>query len=117
MTPFPSEKKALRRKLSQLGQEQLCAVILLQEADTRSKGVENPEELENFQEVIRTLQVLIHDDICLKVTDLAIDGYDLMAFGITGPKIGTVLNALLEKVMDEELPNEAMALLKAAVQM
>ena len=55
------------------------------------------------------------ENACLSLKDLALNGHDLMALGITGKAIGETLNALLEKVMEEELPNEKQALL-AAVQ-
>ena len=41
------------------------------------------------------------------------NGHDLMLLGYTGKQIGTALNRLLEKVVDEELPNEKEALLNA----
>ena len=42
---------------------------------------------------------------------------DLMALGFSGPAIGQCLNSLLQQVLDEQLPNEKEALLKAARQM
>ena len=48
---------------------------------------------------------------CLSLKDLAVDGHDLTELGIRGKAIGETLNHLLEKVMDEELPNEKTALL------
>lgn len=42
---------------------------------------------------------------CLALKDLAINGYDLLNLGFTGKKIGETLNQILEKVIDETLPN------------
>ena len=39
-----------------------------------------------------------------------------MKLGITGPAIGKTLNRLLSQVLDEQLPNEKEALLRAATQ-
>ncbi|MBQ2203845.1 MAG: tRNA nucleotidyltransferase, partial [Oscillospiraceae bacterium] len=49
------------------------------------------------------------------VKDLAVNGRDLIALGIPeGPAVGRTLNALLEAVLGEEVPNERDALLALA---
>ena len=48
-----------------------------------------------------------------RVSQLAVNGRDLMALGITGPDVGRTLKTLLDKVVSEELPNEREALLAA----
>ena len=40
------------------------------------------------------------------------NGHDLVALGITGKEIGTTLMDLLDKVLEEELPNNPAALLQ-----
>lgn len=52
----------------------------------------------------------------LTVKDLAVNGNDLLALGYQGKAIGETLNALLEGVLDETLPNERQALLDRAKQ-
>ena len=41
-----------------------------------------------------------------EVKDLAVNGNDIMALGYEGREIGVVLNTILEKVIDGELPND-----------
>ena len=79
-----------------------------------SKGTGNPEELEQFAQVRGLLEEIKAENACLRVTDLAVNGRDLIALGYTGKAIGDCLNALLERVLDETLPNERQALLQAA---
>ena len=43
---------------------------------------------------------------CLKVTDLAINGHDVMSMGYKGAEIKTVLNFALDAVIDEVSENE-----------
>jgi len=43
--------------------------------------------------------------------DLAVKGNDLMDLGFSGKAIGTMLNRLLEQVLEENLPNDRQALL------
>lgn len=45
--------------------------------------------------------------------DLKINGNDLIALGYTGQKISLILNGLLEGVMNDEIPNEKAALIRA----
>lgn len=115
MTPLTPDKKLLRRRMSQYGPELLRQQLALQEADFGGKGVIDSDP--DFSGIRQLMEELIREDACLKVTDLAINGRDLMALGFSGPAIGQCLNSLLQQVLDEQLPNEKEALLKAARQM
>ena len=109
MTPLTADRKLLRRRLSSLGAETLHQLLALQEADQGGT-----EENLSFLEVRRILAELEAENACLSLKDLAVNGHDLMELGITGPRIGTTLHALLAQVLDEQLPNEKQALLQAA---
>ena len=55
------------------------------------------------------------DGVCCRVSQLAVNGRDLMAAGIpSGPALRRVLEALLDGVIRAEYPNEKPALLAAA---
>ena len=111
MTKLAPEKKVLRRWIGKLGWETVEKLLVLQEADMGSKGTGKPAELAQFTEIRAVLEEIKAENACLSLKDLALNGHDLMALGITGKAIGETLNALLEKVMEEELPNEKQALL------
>lgn len=58
------------------------------------------------------------DGVCCRVSQLAVNGRDLMAAGIpAGPAMRRVLEALLDGVIRAEYPNEKPALLAAAQKM
>ena len=114
MTRLEPNRKTLRRQLGRLGWDTMDKLLSLQEADMGSKGTGNPEELEQFAQVRGLLEEIKAENACLRVTDLAVNGRDLIALGYTGKAIGDCLNALLERVLDETLPNERQALLHAA---
>ena len=58
------------------------------------------------------------DGVCCRVSQLAVNGRDLMAAGIpAGPALRRVLEALLDGVIHAEYPNEKPALLAAAEKM
>ena len=45
------------------------------------------------------------------------NGNDMMALGLQGKEIGKTLNALLDAVLDERIPNDREALLRYAGEM
>ncbi len=116
MTRLEPEKKVVRRWLSRLGESQLQKLLALQEADMGSKGTGIPRQMSQFSQLRTLIEEIQAENACLSLKDLAVDGHDLMALGITGKAIGATLNTLLDQVIDEQLPNERIALLKAAKQ-
>ena len=115
MVLLSPERKTLRRQLSRWGTQPLRQLIALQKADFGSKGVTG--ESLPFDEIEACIDALEADAACLQVKDLAVNGHDLMALGITGKAIGKTLEQLLLQVLDEQLPNEKDALLQAAENM
>ena len=113
MTQIIPEKKTVRRWLGRLGADKLELLLQLQEADMGSKGTGIPREAEQFSQLRTILAQIQAENACLQLKDLAVNGHDLMRLGITGPAIGKTLNALLEQVLDEKVPNEKQALLNA----
>ena len=113
MAIMEPDKRILRRRLSRLGSEKLELLLALQEADTIGTGTRKPCEIEIFSKIRAVLEEIEAENACLSLKDLAINGHDLMALGITGREIGKTLNSLLEQVIDEKIPNEKDALLKA----
>ena len=114
MTRIDPEKKAVRRWLSRLGPETLDALLTLQEADLGSKGTGKAEEVDQFRRLRQLVGEVRQENACLSLKDLAVNGHDLMALGLHGKAVGQTLNRLLNLVLDETVPNEKNALLRAA---
>ncbi|MBR3974200.1 MAG: HD domain-containing protein [Oscillospiraceae bacterium] len=112
MNKFPMDKKVIRRWMSKLGPETMDALLALQEADMGSKGTGNPEEFRQFDQLKALVAEVREEASCLTLKDLAVNGHDLMALGFSGKEIGSCLNDLLGRVLDEQLPNEKEVLLK-----
>lgn len=106
--PLP-EKKFLRRQLSRMGWEAYEQLLQLQEADLAGKGAGEWDV--DFVTIRSLLEEIRAEDACLSLKDLAVNGRDLMVLGLKGRAVGNTLNALLEQVIDENLPNEKDALL------
>lgn len=113
MTPLEPDRKLLRRRLSQYGEEVVLQMLALQRADFESKGVGETTTL--FDEIQTILEEILAENTCLTIKNLVINGRDLIELGFTpSPAIGNCLKHLLTKVIDEELPNERNTLLNAA---
>ena len=111
MTKVPEDKKVLRRWLGKYGWETMEDLFCLQEADMGSKGVEEPRDFAQFARLRALVEEIRQENACLSLRDLAVNGHDLMALGISGREIGKTLNVLLEQVLDEKLTNEREVLL------
>ena len=115
MTPLIPQSKALRRRLSRLGEEAFFRLLELQEADMSSKGTGVADSRSDFAEIRQLARQLLREDSCMTLKQLAVDGHDLMKLGIpAGKELGRCLQILLDAVLEDTLPNEAPALLEAA---
>lgn len=109
MTPLLPDKKLLRRYASRWGTENVQALLSLQKADFGAKGVISSTS-PDFDEIGKILQEILTENSCLTVKDLALNGHDLMALGLSGREIGLYLNQLLAQVLEETVPNTPEAL-------
>ena len=114
MTKLEPEKRFLRRCLNRLGSDRVERLLQLQEADMGSKGTGKQDQLLQFSQVRALLAEIKAENACLQLKDLAVNGNDLLALGLSGKQIGETLNSLLEQVMDDVLPNDRSVLLEAA---
>ena len=77
-----------------------------------------PEHAADFAALSELAEQLDADGVCCRVSQLTVNGRDLMAAGVpAGPGIRKVLEALLDGVIREEYPNERQALLAAVQQL
>ena len=76
-----------------------------------------PKRAADFERLSKLAERMDADGVCCRVSQLAVNGRDLMAAGIpAGPGLRRVLEALLDSVIREECPNERDALLARAQQ-
>ena len=99
---------AIRRLLGRYGLctvERLCALC----------AALHPQNAPDCALAAQRARQLEADGVCCRVSQLAVNGRDLMAAGIpAGPALRRVLEALLDGVIRAEYPNEKPALLAAA---
>ena len=77
----------------------------------------HPERAADFAAQARSAEQMEADGVCCRISQLAVNGRDLMAAGIpAGPGLRRTLEALLDAVIRGQLPNERQCLLDAAGQ-
>ena len=107
-TPAHAGEIAIRQLLGRYGLrtvERLCALC----------AALHPQNAPDCALAAQQARQLEADGVCCRVSQLAVNGRDLMAAGIpAGPALRRVLEALLDGVIRAEYPNEKPALLAAA---
>lgn len=112
--PLQADRSFLKKRARKLGFPILYSLIDLQKADTLGLAPKLHEErlnrLNTVKEMVKSLEA---EKVPLAVTDLAVNGYDAMQYGLRNKQIGQALQLLLEKVSDHNLKNERQSLLFA----
>lgn len=93
---------SVRRFVRRVGEQNLAGLFALREGDIVGRGF--AEDRESETRALRTrIEQVAAEDAALSVKDLALDGRAVMAaLGIPpSRRVGTILEALLEKVLDD----------------
>ncbi len=107
-----TDKKNIKKWLSKIGTERTLDLIDVKKADMLSQNTElTMPEIEGIEKTRQIVFDVLESEEAFKISDLAVNGYDLMSIGIKGEKIGKALNFLLEKVIDGELENKKESLI------
>jgi tRNA nucleotidyltransferase (CCA-adding enzyme) len=111
--------KSVRKWLKNLGFEMLMNLIKVKEADIKAQNpIFYKERFENLQRIKKIAKDIVQKNECFEIKDLAINGADLLDAGFCeGPQIGTVLNELLDLVIENPGNNTKEILIKLAKEM
>ena len=103
---------AIRRFIARIGGvDNLDDLIMLRIADASANPKSNFTDFE-IDALQERISKVIAEDSAFKVSDLAVNGHDLMGIGIQGKEVGRILNELLEKVIEDPALNEKDQLLE-----
>lgn len=113
---LPRSKKTMRRMLSKWTEEELTQLLAVKRADVMGLHPDfRQEALASLRESEQLLRQTLEEQPCVSVKALAISGAELLALGAEkGPRVGALLQSLLEDVMEERTENTRQALLDRA---
>jgi tRNA nucleotidyltransferase (CCA-adding enzyme) len=107
----------IRRFIQRVGREALDDLFLLREADNAGSGV--PRTAHGLDELRSRVKAQLDAQVALDLRNLAVNGDDLMTeLGLpAGPRLGRVLDGLLERVVADPAANDRATLLLLAESM
>jgi len=111
---IPPRSQVVRRWFNRLGAETFFQLLEVKRADGMGQAYEKVKDRLAEVDVLQVkAEEILAQGQCFTLKDLAVNGRDVIAAGTApGPEVGRVLNGLLEKVLNGELPNEREVLLK-----
>ena len=110
-----ADKILVKKRLNRLGKTRFLDLIQIQRADN---SAQNPEmtKMDHF-DALEKLVNEICEESCFDLSKLMINGTDLIRLGIQGKRIGEILKAILDEVIEEKITNEKSCLIKRAKEM
>ena len=109
-------KKSIKTFLNKYSEQTFLQILKIREADILAQSdYMRDKKLQNLQDAKGYYAQIKAEDSCFKLSDLQINGDDLIKIGITdGKTIGRVLRGLLDMVISEHISNNRQELLDAA---
>ena len=110
---------AVRRWVQRIGKDRLDDLYALNEADLRGKDRDKAPDLAPLTELRARVAAILARGEALSVRDLAIGGRELMTQLAMkpGPKMGALLDVLLDEVLEDPSRNDATRLLARAAEL
>ena len=107
---------SVRRMMSRIGEENMEGLLAVKRADTLGQSMyQRREKLAYIDEFEKLYQQIIREQQCVKKSDLALNGRDLIRMGMQpGKQIGAVLDHLFELVLEHPECNTRECLEKEA---
>ncbi len=99
---------AVRRFMARIGLDMLDDLIALRLADASAIAPDMPDSTAHLRNLIERIDEILEAEAALSIRDLKINGGDLMkVLGVKpGPVLGTLLNYLLDCVLEDPETNE-----------
>ena len=107
---FNSTRIDVRKKLNQFGERKLNMLISLKKAQNEHMSTDKIQSIDGFEQIV---QDVIDNGDCFKLSDLAVDGNDIIALGVEeGPEIGKILKYILDGVIQGRISNNRESIIK-----
>ncbi len=96
---------AVGRKLSKIGKDLFFDLLDLQRADNASQKSDASLRTEHNEALRKIANEILSNEPCLSLSDLALDGNDLITLGYKGKQIGKALSFLFDAVLKNDVDN------------
>lgn len=110
-------RRSVTRALGKLGPEVLAQLLAVKRADNLAQAPAYHGRQRELDDVERLMQEILAENPCFSLAQLAANGRDMTALGLTGPAVGKMLRRLLSEVMSGKLENDRETLLRRAQQL
>lgn len=108
-------KHKIARLCSEYSFDTVRKTLGLMRGDAAGKNPEYYEkDIKSYSLAEKQVDEIEQSGLCLKVSELEVNGKDIIALGFTGRDIGDTLDRLLQLVIEEKIENKKEALLSAA---
>ena len=112
---IPIARKNVKRFMAKHSFDFFMDYLEVRRADTMAQSdYLRQEKLDELEKLAMIAVEVNNENCCLKVTDLAVDGKDMISLGMSGRQIGAMLQRLLDLVVDDKLENDRNVLLEYA---
>lgn len=100
------DHKVVRKLLSALGEDDFTLLIELMKGNNRAKHSSCFERIHTLEAMQAKAKKIIEERQCISIAELAVSGSDMVTAGFSGSEIGSILNVLLEAVMEDKVENK-----------
>ena len=95
----------------------VCGALALAACGGNTSGrAKTQDQAQTRSTAVLEIDELLAADACFSLKDLAVKGNDLLTLGLRGRAVGAALQACLDAVIDEVVPNDRAALLAYAAE-
>lgn len=108
---IPLTEKGIRRMLRKLGEENMRRLIQIKRCDNLAQHPAYLGRQQWLDQLETLLNLVLEEDQCVSLRQLAVKGNDLIDIGMQGKEIGDTLNALLDLVVEGKIENDKALLL------
>jgi tRNA nucleotidyltransferase (CCA-adding enzyme) len=110
---------AVRRLINRVGEDLLADLWEMRRADAHGRGMGYQDTVRNLSALRKRVGKVLKEKSAMKVTDLAIDGREVMTILGCGPsrRVGDALDRLLELVLDDPTLNQRETLISLLKEM
>lgn len=103
---IPLTEKGIRRQLRRFGERDLRRLLQVKRGDNLAQHPAYLDRQLHIAQLEQLLDMVLQEDQCFSLKQMAIKGDDLTALGLSGKAVGDALEELLDQVVEGNLSNE-----------